>query len=342
MLMSRETTVLFTWDVGESLRNHFISKLGQISDISLVFPSDTSQENLLRLAPSADIIVGWQPTRELLKTASKLRLFINPGAGIQHLLDLFIEVNRSRRVLLTNCHGNSYFVAQHAFALLLALTNRIIPHHNWMVAGEWRRGDEDAKSWPLRDRVIGLLGYGAVNQSVHRLLSGFKLRFSIFRRDWSKQITVLPTHAKKYSYPQLHQFLDEVDTLIIAVPLTSLTQGLIKLKELELLGSNGLLVNVARGNVVDEESLFKALRDNVIAGAAIDVWYNYKPSPDSKGRRYPFTKPFHTLQNVVLSSHRAASPLDDLRRWDEVMENIEKFAKGDDGFHNVVDLEQQY
>ena len=88
MLMPRETIVLFTWDVGESLRNHFISKLGQISDISLVFPSDTSQETLLRLAPSADIIVGWRPTRELLTAASKLRLFINPGAGIQHLLDL--------------------------------------------------------------------------------------------------------------------------------------------------------------------------------------------------------------------------------------------------------------
>lgn len=340
--MSRETTVLFIWEVNENLRDHLASRLGQTTEVSLVFPSDVTPKKLLRLAPSADIMVGWRPTRELLMTARKLRLFINPGAGIQHLLNLFVEVNRERRVLLTNCHGNAYFVAQHAIALLLALTNKIIPHHNWLVAGEWRKGDEDAKSRPLRDRVIGLLGYGAVNQSVHQLLSGFQLQFSIFRRDWSRQVADLPTHAERYSHPHLHQFLDEVDTLIIAVPLTSLTQGLIQLKELELLGPNGLLVNVARGNVVDEESLFKALKDNVIAGAASDVWYNYTPTSDGKGRRYPFTKPFHTLENVVLSPHRAASPFDDLRRWDEVIENIEKFVNGDAGLNNIVDLKRQY
>lgn len=326
--------------MNKNLRNHMNSRLAR-TNVELVFPSDTSQENLVKLAPEADIIVGWRPTKELLLAASRLRLFINPGAGVQHLIDLFRELNRSRSVLLANCHGNSYFVAQHAVALLLALTNKIVPHHNWMVAGEWRKGDDNAKSLPLRDRVIGLLGYGAINQKVHQFLSGLDLRFSIFRRDWSKQSGELPTPARKYSYPKLHQFLDEVDTLIVAIPLTSLTQGLIHIEELTLLGPTGLLVNVARGNVIDEESLFIALRNNVIAGAAIDVWYNYKPRSDSKGRKYPFSHPFHTLQNAVLSPHRAASPFDDLHRWNEVVENIERFSQGDRP-RSIINLEREY
>jgi phosphoglycerate dehydrogenase-like enzyme len=112
--------------------------------------------------------------------------------------------------------------------------------------------------------------------------------------------------------------------------------------ELERLGSTGLLVNVARGKVVNEYDLYKALENNVIAGAAIDVWYNYHPNPDNEGRSYPFSYPFHKLNNVILSPHRAASPFDDLERWDEVIENIERFAEGSRQFMNIVDLEKEY
>lgn len=334
--------MLFIWDVDKCLRSHLNTKLGHISDINLVFPSDISQENLIKLAPSADIMVGWRPTKELLLTAERLQLFINPGAGVQHLIILFREVTRSKKIVLTNCHGNADFVAQHVIGLLLALTNKIILHHNWMVAGEWRKRDENAKSLPLRERRIGLLGYGAVNQKVHRFLSGFDLEFSILRQDWSKPSTKLSTSVKKYKYAELHPFLDEIDTLIIAVPLTTLTQDLIRMRELEHLGSTGLLVNVARGKVINEHDLYKALENNVIAGAAIDVWYNYHPSPDNEGRSYPFSCPFHKLNNVILSPHRAASPFDDLRRWDEVIRNIERFAEGSRKFINVVDLKKEY
>ena len=102
------------------------------------------------------------------------------------------------------------------------------------------------------------------------------------------------------------------------------------------------MVNVARGHIIDEASLFNALRDHTIAGAAIDVWYNYNPGTDETGRCYPFSHPFHTLQNVILSPHRSASPLDDLQRWDEVVENIKRHAAGRDAFLNVIDLNDEY
>lgn len=340
--MPRKTTVLFIWDVDKRLRNYLTSKLRQFTNVELIFPHNPSPEEHLELVPNADIIIGWRPTKKLLQSAKNLRLFINPGAGVQHLIDLFKDLNHSRDVVLTNCHGNSSFVAQHAVALLLALSNKIVIHHNWMADGKWRKGDKDGKSTPLRNRRVGLLGYGAVNQKVHRLLSGFNLNFSILRRDWTKQQAQLPTQAKKYNHYDLHQFLDEIDILIIAVPLTSLTQQLIKNRELELLGSNGLLINVARGSIIEEAALFNALKDKIIAGAAIDVWYNYNPEPDKMGHKYPFAHPFHKLQNVILSPHRGASPLDDLPRWGEVVENIKRHTRGNKEFLNVVDMAREY
>jgi phosphoglycerate dehydrogenase-like enzyme len=336
------TTVLFTWDVNERLRRFLNSRIGMLPNINLIFPFDSSPQAIIKLASSADVIVGWRPTEELLLAAKRLQLFISPGAGVQHLIEPFKRLSHSKEVRLANCHSNSYFVAQHVVALLLALMNKIISHHNWMVAGEWRKGDKDAKSLPLKDREVGLLGYGAINTKVHKFLASFGPKFSILRQDWRKQYSQLPTPAKKYGFSELHQFLDEIDILIIAVPLTSLTRDLIQTRELEFLGARGLLVNVARGQIVNEEALFKALKNNVITGAAIDVWYDYHPKPDNHGLRYPFSHPFQQLGNVVLSPHRAASPLDNLQRWNEVIENIEKFSKGDKELINIVDLKKEY
>ncbi len=340
--MSRDTTVLFIWEVNPRLRSHMENKLRHIPQVKLLFPSNVSQEELVKMASKANIIVGWRPTKELLRSAEDLDLVINPGAGVQHLIELFRELASSREILLANCHGNSYFVAQHAVTLLLTLTNRVISHHNWMVEGEWRKRDEDAASSPLRTRVVGLLGYGAVNKQVHSFLANFASRFAILRRDWRKPPVSLPTSSKRFNHDELHPFLEEIDTLIIALPLTSHTRELIGESELQLLGCSGLLVNVARGQVVKEEALYQALKNKVISGAAIDVWYNYHPDPDSEGRRYPFSEPFHKLPNVVLSPHRAASPFEDLQRWDEVIDNIARYAKGDRNLLNLVDLQKEY
>jgi phosphoglycerate dehydrogenase-like enzyme len=233
-------------------------------------------------------------------------------------------------------------VAQHTVALLLSLMNKIIPHHEWMRKGKWRTGDEDAISIPLRHQKVGFLGYGAINQKVHRFLSGFDIKFSILRKHWEKQVNNLPSEVKRYSLSRLHKFLGDIDILIIAVPLTSLTKRMIAKKELELLGPNGIIINVSRGEIIDEESLFNALRDKTIQGAAIDVWYNYTPERNEEGKKYPYDFPFHTLDNIILSPHRGYSPFNDLLRWNEVIENITLMAYGNEDYINVVNLEEEY
>lgn len=334
--------VLFIWQVRDELVKYLSDGLGDVDNVVLLFPEDTSEEVLLELAPQADIVVGWRPSREFLERAKNLSLFINPGAGVQHHIETFRELNRKREVALVNGHGNSYFTAQHAVSLLLTLTNKIVKHHNWMSQGEWRRGDKHAASTPMRSRKVGLLGYGAVNSKVHKFLSGFEVEFHILKRQWSETDNHLPTPAEKYDCSQLHEFLSIVDTLIVAVPETDETVNLIGDRELELLGVEGLLVNMARGVVINEKSLYNALKNGMIAGAAIDVWYEYRPEPDEHGCKYPYHHPFHELENVVLSPHRGASPFGDLKRWQEVVDNIQRFAEGRKDFRNRVDLEHGY
>ena len=337
-----ETSVLFLWKVPDSLKCYFQEKLRDIQSLNLMFPREANEAEFLRLAPSAHIIVGWRPSEALFETAKNLRLFIFPGAGVQHLVEWFRTNGKTRNITLVNGHSNSVFVAQHVVALLLGMMNQIVPHHNWMVAGEWRKGDDDAKTIPLHGRTIGLLGYGAINQKVHRLLAGFDVKFAALRRHWTTSGYSLPTRLTKYTPSQLDAFLDEIDILIVAVPLTQATEGIIGMKELARLGSQGLVVNVARGRVIDQLALYHALSQKVIAGAAIDVWYTYQPDADENGRKYPYEHPFHTLGNIVLSPHRAASPFDDLDRWGEVVENITRFVTGQKTLINVVDATRGY
>lgn len=344
--MKKNIKVLFIWKIEDQLKKHLINSLKKLKEVNLVFPGSFSAQNLLKESRDADVIIGWRPANELLLNSPKLKLFINPGTGIKHHISNFRELKKAgKNILLINGHGHAYSTAQHAVAMLLALMNRLVPHHNWMQNGIWRTSDNKdifSASVPLRNRKIGLLGYGAINQYVHRFLSGFENEFYVLKRDWEKQKENYPTEITTFRISELHKFLKATDILIIAVPHTSKTEGLIGARELKLLGKNSLLVNIARGTIIKEKDLYNALKKKEIGGAAIDVWYNYKPGKDKSGKEYPYSYPFHKLKNVLLSPHRAASPFDDLSRWDEVIENITRLAKGKKEFLNVVDINEEY
>ena len=343
-----KTNVLFIWEIENDLKKHFRKVFINEKNIKLIYPKDFSEKNILKLCRDADVIVGWRPSKEQLTAAENLKLYINPGTGIKHHINNFREVNKIRKVILVNGHGHAYSTAQHTVAMLLALMNRIVPHHNWMTEGLWRTSDDKdifSASIQLRGRKIGLLGYGAINKYVHQFLSGFENEFHILKRNLESGISELELHRKKVSFyksEDLNKFLKAIDILIIAVPHTSKTENMIGKKELKMLGKNSLIVNVARGTIVNEESLYNALKNNIIKGAALDVWYNYNPKKDKKGKEYPYKFPFHKLSNIVLSPHRAASPFDEISRWDEVIENIRRAAAGREDYLNIVDLMEEY
>jgi len=316
---SKKIIVCFSSKVSIDVQNHLRESLKPLSNVELMFPENTSDDYLKNIVSEVDVLIGWRPSKILLESGKNIKVFINPGAGVNRLLDLFIELNRYRKITLINGHGNSYFVAQHAVAMLLTLTNKTIPHHIWMKEGKWRTGDQDAASIPLRFREVGLLGYGAINKRVHQFLAGFDVKFHILRKYWNKQKDKLPTEAKKYNIDELDNFLKEIDVLIIAVP-----------------------INVARGDIINQEDLYNALKNNTILGAAIDVWYDYHPKANNEDLKYPYDFPFHNLDNIVLSPHRGYSPFSDLLRWDEVIENINRISQGRSDLINVVNLKEEY
>ncbi len=329
--------IYFFWAVEQNLQNFFHERLDHLG-VKLIFPDKQALEAKdYSGAEKAEILIGWRPNAELLQQALNLRLIINPGAGVQHLMDLLRPyAQKNQHFQLINNHGNDSLSAQHAVSMLLALTAQLLPHHQWMKQGRWRTGDKDACSLPLEDIHIGLLGYGAINRRVEQLLAPFKPVFHYCHRS-----AVTDRHTKKYAVRDLDLFIEQVRILIIAVPQTPETIDLIKEPQLKSLGANGILINIARGPVVNESALYAALQNRWISSAGIDVWYDYSPKEGEQGRKHPYTQPFHELDNILLSPHRAGHPINYPPRWRQVFENIERFASGE-SVYNVVNLETGY
>ncbi len=331
--------ILFAFKADPSLKDYIISKLD--SRLNYYFTESSKEEAILPQLENVSVLVGWRFTDKIFEKAKTLETIINPGAGVQHIVEAFKTTLQKKNIRLMNSHGNAYFTAQHTVALLLSLSNKVILHHNLLKNGQWRSGDKEGISIPLRNKRIGLLGYGAVNRNVHQMLQGFGCRFSICK---NKKWLIKPENCSLYSIEQqqLEHFLKEIDILIAAVPSTAESKHLIAEHNIHLLKKNSLVLNVGRGDLIEEKALYSALKENKITGAAIDVWYNYRPEPDEEGRKYPYQYPFHELNNIILSPHRAASPMNDLERWNDVIHNLNESINEKPEYINVIDLQQAY
>lgn len=332
------TNVLFLNRHGSDLLGYLERGLADPA-IRLQIPPDSERDSLLAMVRQADVLIGWGSDPELLAKATRLKLFINPGTGITQHIEHFRQLRASRQVVLANGHGNSYAVAQHTVALLMALANKVIPYHRKMA--ENIPPTTPQRTVYFRDITIGLLGYGAINTKVHRFLSGFDVRFAACRRDWDRDRGPSPTPVQRYSGDQLGEFFAACDVVINALPATRFTRDMVTLAELQRLGERGLFVNVGRAATVVQADLYRALKERIIAGAAIEVWWGRGPKPEG-GRHDPYQYPFHELDNLVMSPHRGADSGGDLTRWNEVVENLKRVHAGRTDFLNVVDLDLEY
>jgi len=275
-------------------------------------------DELRRLAPAwtveegepddqTEVLIAGRATSEQLALAKRLKSIIVPWAGVPP--QLRAAVREFPGVSIHNLHHNAPETAELAMALLLACAKCVVPIDQALRKGDWTPGYDDSHSIRLAGKTAVVLGYGAIGQRIARACLGLGMHVIAHRR--RPEVTTDGVDLRGPS--DLHRSLTEADVLVLALPQTEETVGLIGSRELGLLREGAILVNIARGNLVDEKALYDALASGKLRAAGIDVWYRYpenpegKAVPDSASCTFPSSLPFHQLPNVVMSPHRGGA-----------------------------------
>jgi phosphoglycerate dehydrogenase-like enzyme len=178
----------------------------------------------------------------------------------------------------------------------------------------------------LRGQTVGILGLGVIGKEIARLCNAFGMRVLGIHRSFQADEKIANVDAI-YTLEQLPQLLAESDFLVIAMPLTQETKGMIGEKELRSMKATSCLINVARGAIVDEGVLIRALEEKWIAGAGLDVFITEPLPPDSR---------FYALPNVIYSPHISGEMPDyDLRATEVFCENLKRYIQGEPFLHEV-------
>lgn len=271
---------------------------------------------------AADVVIGTQLTAAL-PAPRGLRLFQVPGAGTDG-----VDVQAlPPGAMLCNCFGHERPIAEYVLAALLHRRIPLVDADRRLRNGDWAywAGASDRAHGEVAGSTVGLLGFGHIGQAVARLARAFGMRVHVANRSPVAE----PSLADEY-YPlaRLDAFCAGVDALVVTVPLTPDTAGLVGAAQLRAMRPDAVLVNVARGPVVDERALYEALRDKQIGGAVIDTWYRY-PGLDG-APMLPSALPFHELGNVLMTPHMSGWTRGTIRRRQQAMaDNVLRLQRGE-------------
>lgn len=310
---------------------------------------DAKRRELERLAPHVRVVAGLSreeararaaeaygadaryATSEFLRAATNLVWVQAQSAGVERFLAV-PELATSDRVVLTNLRGvHGPAIADHAFAMLLALTRDLSVHLAGRAEGAWRRdGSRELEPIALQGRTMLVVGLGGIGTEIARRAKGFEMRVIATRKGAGD----VPSFVDHVGPPEeLATLLPEADVVAIAVPLTAETEHLFDARALAAMKRGSFLVNVARGKVVDTDALVDALRSKHLAGACLDVT---DPEP------LPKEHALWRMPNVVITPHVAsAAALTDERAWALFRENVRRFDAGEP-LLNVVDKKAGY
>lgn len=177
-------------------------------------------------------------------------------------------------------------------------------------------------------KTIGLLGYGHIGEEIARRARAFGMRVNAVARRARPTPELLDSYG--HTPADLERLLSDSDYLVITCALTEQTRGMIAAAELARMQPSAVVINVARGKIVDEQALYTALQNKTIAGAVLDTWYQYPHDPGKDDSVRPSHYPFWELDNVIISPHCSAWTRQLLeRRWDFVAANLTRFARGE-------------
>lgn len=277
---------------------------------------------------SAEYLVGFVDMlvdRELFLTGPTLKLVQLLSAGYDQA-DL--DAARAAKVPVCNNGGaNSVAVSEHALLLALAVSRQLVRQHKSVSAGQWR-GNQTPRVHELRNRTMGIVGLGTIGKKTARLAQAFGMRviyYDIARLREDQE------DALNMRFRLLRELLREADVVSLHTPLNGSTRHLIGAEELKLMKPSAILVNTARGPVVDEAALVEALSDGTIWGAGLDVFDQEPPQADN---------PLFNLDNAILTAHLAGPTFEsNTARVRNAFDNVQRVARGEAPLWVVPELE---
>ena len=302
----------------------------QLSQMATIVLGDSSQDFAAGSA-NAEIILNWSASMTLLRDVFLMtpgvRWIHSRSAGLEQTL--FPELVQSD-VVLTNGSGVfSPSLGEFVVAAMLYFAKDFRRMIRNQAAGVWEQFDMTM----LSGQTLGIVGYGSIGRAVAVRARAFEMNVIGLRFRLSQQSQKDPLIDQSYGPEQLREMLSRSDYAVIALPLTQQTRGLIADGEFAVMKKNAVVINVGRGPTVDERALIKALSENRLRGAALDV-FEQEPLPQGHV--------FYSFENVLLSPHCADHTpdwLDNAMRL--FLAQLERFRQGV-GLLNVVDKTRGY
>lgn len=246
-------------------------------------------------------------TREYIDAAPKLKLIIRGGVGTDNIDK---EYAKSKGIEVKNTpKASSVAVAELAFALMIAIPNRLIEAHNSTAAGKFLKSE--LKRTELMGKTLGLIGVGRIGTEMAKRARAFGMNVIGFDK--------VVTRSDVVDMKPLDEVLAKSDYLSMHTPLTDETKGMINKNTIAKMKDGVAIVNTGRGKCVTEEDLVEALKSGKVKAYATDVWYSDPPAPDC---------PILKAPNVIMAPHIGASTKENLQRiGNEVVEILESFKK---------------
>jgi phosphoglycerate dehydrogenase-like enzyme len=266
----------------------------QLRDTGIAHVEARTAEELARQLPDADVlVVSMMWKNELADIAGQLKFIQSISAGTDQYDKRLL---RERGVRVASAAGvNAQAVAEHAMALILALSRRLPEARDNQHARHWRGmiGDLSRREMELAGKTLLVVGMGRIGSRLARLAKAFDMRVIAIKRDPSTGTEGADAVA---GTERLHEMLGQADVVALTCPLTPQTQNLIDAAALAAMRPDAYLINVARGRVVDEPALIQALQEGRLSAAALDVTLE---------EPLPAASPLWAMPNVLITPHTA-------------------------------------
>ena len=310
--------VLFHMKVGRSWQESLKTLRSQFSAVDFI----TEEKGIDRNIEEAEAIVGGEVPLEVIERAKHLKIIFVPYTGINALP---LDAITKRGIRIANVHANARYVAERAVAMTLSFYGKIIDYHLDLKQGKWHgywaKGTVSDTWHSIQGRRAAVIGVGAIGTYLARFLKMFDCRVIGFKK---RPVHKIPEYLDEITL-DLDYAIQQSEMVFITLPLTRETRGLFSKNILS--GMSGkFLVNVGRGEIVDEEGLYEALKKGILKGAGIDVWYTYPEKGIALGN--PSRFPIHDLPNVILSPHLAGFTPDSAKmNIVQTVENIRSYIE---------------